>query len=174
MARLGHGRTDNEQPSNAATLVIVALVLALMGGFVADATLRANGLYGTRVLASEIVTGKIVKTGSRSSRHYTLQFNHAGSRLQATVLEEQYDEIHVGQAIRFVIVPGRLGTPYVFLDTPGFKLDPTARVVAFWFIIAVHFVALVGLFKLLLFRASRAEDERLAQSRSRCGQSWQG
>lgn len=153
-------RQDREQPFNVTGLVFATIILGLMFGFVADSAFRANGLYGARSFVSEVVTEKVIRLGSRSSRHYTLRFSHAGMRHQATVLPEQYEAVMPGQRVRFVIVPGRFGTPDVYLDTPGLKLDPQSRVVGLGLIIAVHFIVLVGLFKILLYRASRSEDAR--------------
>lgn len=153
-------RQDREHPFNVMGAVLAVIVLTLMFGFVADSAFRANGLYGARSFVSEVVTEKLIRRGSRSSRHYTLRFTHAGARYQATVLPEQYEAVMPGQRVPFVVVPGRLGPPDVYLDTPGLKLDPQSRVVGFGLIIAVHFIVLVVLFKVLLYRARRSEDER--------------
>ena len=153
-------RQDREPPFNVMGAMFAAIILGLLFGFVADSAFRANGLYGARSFVSEVVTEKVIRRGSRSSRHYMLRFSHAGERHQATVLPEQYEAVMPAQRVRFVIVPGRFGTPDVYLDTPGLKLDPQSRVVGFGLIIAVHFIVLVGLFKVLLYRASRSEDKR--------------
>jgi hypothetical protein len=136
----------------------VAFILAV-AAMTMDATFRANGLYGTRTVATETVVDKRM-VRARRSRTPMIYLVHRGQRLGARVMGEEYERITRGERIRVVIVPGRMGRPHVFLDRPGFKHDPNSRIVSFGLIIMAHFALLFGLFQWCLVRARRRAADR--------------
>ena len=136
----------------------VAFILAV-AVMTMDATFRANGLYGTRTIATETVVDKRM-VPARRSRMPIIYIVHHGQRLGARVMGEEYERITRGERTRVVIVPGRLGRPHVFLDRPGFKHDPHSRIVLFGLIIMAHFALLFGLFHWCLDRARRRAADR--------------
>jgi hypothetical protein len=130
------------------------LFILAIAAMTMDATLRANGFYGTRTLAVEKVVDKRMVYARRSSTPM-IYLAHRGQRLGARVMADEYERIAIGERLKVVIVPGRFGNPHVFLDRPGFKHDPHSRMVMFGLIIVTHFAALFGLFHWFLARARR-------------------
>jgi hypothetical protein len=149
-----------DRPAGSPVLVwlSVAFILAA-AAMTMDATFRANGLYGTRTVATETVVEKRM-VRARRSRTPMIYLVHRGQRLGARVMGEEYERITRGERIRVVIVPGRMGRPHVFLDRPGFKHDPHSRIVSFGLIIMAHFALLFGLFHWCLVRARRRAADR--------------
>lgn len=135
-------------------------VVAVFFGFVMDACLQANGLYGSRTLASETITRKVMESARRNSRIPTIYVSHRGQSLRIPVLGDEYDAVSVGQKLNIIVVPGRLGLPQVFLDRPGIKHSPNSRTATFGFVIVSNFGLLFLLFQYLLNRARRAEEGR--------------
>ncbi len=150
-------------------IAFVTVVFLILGVVTMDVAMRANGLYGERVFAAETVTEKRIRiSGGRSrSRNHDIHFLHRGVPHVMTVLSSQYEKIAVGDRIKMIIVPGRFAEPTVFLDTPGLKLDPQTRVVAYGLIIAVHFGGLFLLFHGLLARARNRESGDAAAFQAR-------
>ena len=146
--------------SNPVLAWLSGLFMLAVVGMTMDATLRANGFYGTRTFATETVVDKRLVPGRRNSSTPAIYLVHRGQRLGARVMGEEYERIAKGERLKVVIVPGRLGVPNVFLDRPGFKHDPASRMVSFGLIVAVHFAALFGVFHWFLARARRRADER--------------
>jgi hypothetical protein len=153
-----------EAPSSPGGYLRLAFALLFLGGLMIvalDATARANGLYGERVVATETVVDKRLLRGRRNSEIPQISLRHRGQLLKARVMREEYDRIALGFPLKVIVVPSRFSdAPTVFLDRSGIKHTPDSRFAVFGLIIALHVVALFGAFQWIIHRSKRRDMDR--------------
>jgi hypothetical protein len=142
-------------------LAFALLFVGILMVVALDATARANGLYGERVVATETVVEKRLLRGRRNSEIPQISLRHRGQLLKTRILREEYDRIAVGFPLKVIVVPSRFfSAPIVFLDRAGIKHTPDSRFALFGLIIALHVAALFAAFKWIIHRSKRRDVDR--------------